>query len=356
MNMRMADLIKQFQILCPELTEAMEKNTHHFSRTNLNPYHLEGGTFTHSAMVCLMAETLKVNDLVKVACVLHDVGKPMSTKVDEESGKVKMFGHESLSAFLGMKFLNSLNLTDEQKVRVLQLVSLHTVLYKAMRNESFEQDIVERFKGNAELLMDLIDMSACDALGRFMDGNENREFWENAHNHLGHLVYKCDIPKVERATKGEALILVGPPMSGKSTWMKNNAKGYKVISRDEVLLKMAKTDNYTDAWAKVDQDKVNAEYERYKKEVVKTEKEIVFDLTHMTAKGRNRSVQGLPREMKRTCVVFLTSLETLAERNLKRTKEENKHIPDYVLKNMMTSFEFPLISEGFDEVRYVLTK
>jgi predicted kinase len=145
-------------------------------------------------------------------------------------------------------------------------------------------------------------------------------------------------------------------MSGKSTWMKKNAVGYTVISRDEILLKVAKTDNYADAWAKVDQDKVNAAYELHKKAVVKSDEKIIFDLTHMTAKGRNRSLQGLPRDMKRVCVVFLTSIETLNSRNIKRTKEENKHIPEYVLKNMMGSFEFPLVSEGFDEIRYVLTE
>lgn len=354
--MRMSDLVNQFQLVCPELTEAMEKNTHHFSRTNLNPHHREGLTWAHVIQVCLMAEVLKVNDLVKIACILHDVGKPMSTKIDVEQGKVKMFNHESLSVFLGMKFLNSLELTEDQKIRVLQLVSLHTVLYKAMRNESFEKDIVEKFKGNAKLLMDLIDMSAADALGRFQEADEKRDFWEKAQDNLGHLVYKCDAPKIIRATKGEAIILVGPPMSGKSTWMKKNSVGYTVISRDEMLLKVAKTDDYAEAWAKVDQDKVNAAYELHKKAVVKSDEKIIFDLTHMTAKGRNRSLQGLPRDMKRVCVVFLTSIETLQARNIKRTKDENKHIPDYVLKNMMGSFEFPLISEGFDEIRYVLTE
>lgn len=354
--MRMSDLIAKFQLLCPELTEAMEKNSHHFSREKINPYHICGSVWTHVNMVCLMAETLKVNDLVKVACVLHDVGKPMSTKIDHETERVKMFGHEGHSVYLGMKFLNSLDLTTDQKIRVLQLVALHTVLYKAMRSENFEAEIVAKFKGNAELLMDLIDMSACDALGRFMQGDEKREFWEKAQDNLGHLVFKCDIPQITRSTQGEAIVLVGPPMSGKSTWIKQNGGGYTVLSRDEVILKMAKTNNYSEAWAKVDQDKVTAEYERTKKDVIKNQKHIIFDLTHMTAKARNRSLQGLPKDMKRTCVVFLTSIETLNLRNLKRSKEENKHIPEYVLKNMMGSFDFPLISEGFDEIRYVLTE
>lgn len=356
--MRMADLIKQFQLLCPDLTEAMEKNTHAFSREKLNPYHLESGTFTHTAMVCLMSEVLKLNDLVKIACLLHDVGKPMSTRVDQEQGKVKMFGHEGLSVFLGLRFLNSLNLTKEQKVRVLQLISYHTFIYKAMRSEdSFESSVVDNFKGNAELLMDLLDMTACDALGRFAEADEKRDFWMNIHKNLGHLIFKCDPPKLApRETKGEALILVGPPNSGKSTWARKHATDYKIVSRDAVILKQAKTENYNDAWIKVDQKDVDSAYDMERKLIIKTESKIVFDLTHMTPKSRQRSLNGLPKDMKRTCVVFLTPFETLVERNQKRTKEENKTIPAHALEQMMGSFTFPLITEGFDEIKYVFSE
>jgi hypothetical protein len=52
-------------------------------------------------------------------------------------------------------------------------------------------------------------------------------------------------------------------------------------------------------------------------------------------------------------VVFLTGYNTLLERNEKRTKEEGKHIPHYVLVNMMGKFAVPLRSEGFDEIEYV---
>lgn len=355
--MRMTYLVKQFQLICPEITEAMEKNTHHFDRQNLNPYHIEGNTWAHAQMVCLMTEVLKVNDLVKIACLLHDVGKPMSTKVDAETKKVKMYGHEGLSVFLGLKFLNELNLKDEEKTRVLQLVCLHTFLYKAMRAENtFERDVIEKFKGEPELLMDLIDMTACDALGRFAEREENRDFWMNAQNNLGHLVYKVDAPKITRQTKGEAIVLVGPPCSGKSTWIKQNAKDYKLVCRDNVIMEMGKGKHYNDAFRSVDQDKVNQEYDRMRKQVIKTEQNIVFDLTHMTGKSRRKSLAGLPKDMKRTAVVFLTSFETLNDRNQKRNKDENKFIPAHAMENMMGSFDFPLEAEGFDEIKVVYTK
>lgn len=356
--MRMADLFKQFQLLCPDLTEAMENNTHHFSREKLNPYHIEGTTFTHTGMVCLMAEVLKTNDLVKIACLLHDVGKPISTRIDTEQEKVKMFGHEGLSVFLGLRFLNSLGLTDEQKVRVLQLISFHTFIYKAMRDEkTFESSVVDTFKGNAELLMDLLDMTACDALGRFTDGDEKRDFWMDIHKNLGHLIFKCDPPKLDpRKTQGEAIILVGPPNSGKSTWVKQNASDYRVLSRDAVILRKAKTENYNEAWKSVDANDVDSAYDAERKQVIKSESKIVFDLTHMTPKSRVRSLNGLPKDMKRTCVVFLTPFETLVLRDKKRTKEENKTIPAYALEKMMGSFTFPLITEGFDEIVYVFSE
>ena len=354
----MSDLFAKFQITCPDLVEAMEKNTHAYSREKLNPYHIESNTLVHVGMTCLMTEVLKVNKLVKIAILLHDVGKPMSTRVDHESQKVKMYGHEGLSAFLGLKFLNTLDLTEQEKVRVLQLVSFHTTLYKAMRNEeTFESEIVDAFKGNAELLMDLIDMTACDALGRFAEKEENRDFWMSAQNNLGHLVFKCDTPQLPpRKTDGEAIILVGPPNSGKSTWVKQNAKDYKVMSRDNTILRLAKTDNYNEAWRKVDQKDVDSAYDMERKVVAKTEKHIVFDLTHMTAKARTRSINGLPKDMKRTCVVFFTPYEELVARDKKRTKEENKSIPAHALQNMMGSFAFPVLSEGFDEIKYVFSK
>lgn len=353
--MRMSDLIAKFQLLCPDLTEAMEKNTHHYSREKLNPFHIEGNTYCHVAMTCLVAEMLKMNDIVKIAILLHDVGKPMSTKIDHESQKVKMYSHESLSLFLGLRFLNTLPLSLEEKTRVLQLISFHTALYKAMRDEGFEDKIVEKFKGHPELLMDLIDLSSCDGLGRFTEADEKRDFWMKAQDHLGHLVFRCDIPKIERKTIGEAIVLVGPPCSGKSTWIKNNGVGFKVMSRDEVIMDMGKGKSYNDAFRSVDQDKVNAEYDRRRREVIKTEKQIIFDLTHMTEKSRRKSLAGLPKDMKRTAVVFLTPFEVLQERNQKRNKEEGKFIPAHAMENMMGSFAFPLLTEGFDEIKVIIT-
>lgn len=352
--MKMAELVKQFQLKFPELTKAMRENNHHWDSQNLNPYHLESDTFNHTMCVCIVAEQRNVSDLVKIACLLHDVGKPMSTTRVEDTKKVRMFGHEGMGVFIGLDFLNTLDLSKEDKAEVCKLISLHTYIYQQMRNsEGWEREVAKTFAGEVEFLKNLIQMNACDALGRFSE-KENRELWNDAENYFSPLVHMVNPVIYPRQTKGTATILVGPPMSGKSTWIKKNAKDAVVLCRDEVIMELGKGKAYNEAFRSVDQDEVNRIYDLRKKESLKLGKDLVFDLTHMSEKSRRKSLAGIPKDMKRVAVVFLTSYNTLKERNDKRTKEENKTIPQRVLEMMMGQFSVPLRSEGFDEIVYVV--
>ena len=216
----------------------------------------------------------------------------------------------------------------------------------------FAKTIAETFSGQVSLLEDLIELSACDILGRFMD-EEDRDLWNNSRETLSYLLYKTNPNRYPRHSKGEAVILVGPPMAGKSSWVKNNAKDHLVLCRDQFILKLGKTQNYDDAFLTVDQDKVNQAYDAFKREALKSGKDLVFDLTHMTEKSRRRSLAGLPKDMKRKAVVFLVGYKTLLARNKDRSTKENKNINAHTLKNMMGNFAVPLYSEGFDEIEFI---
>lgn len=350
--MKTWELVKDFQLKFPNLVKDLVNNTHAWDEKNLNPYHLESNTFAHIQMCLIVSEMYKCDFVTTLATLLHDLGKPASTTRSEEKKKVRMFGHEGFSVFLGLDYLKTLNISNEDKVRVCQLISFHTYLYKEMKNEGYEIKVAKFFVGEQDLFNNLISLTRNDALGRWGE-NEDREPWLNAHETFAPILHKINPIIYPRKMEGEAIILIGPPMSGKSSWVKKNKGNHLVLCRDQVIMNLAKGKNYNEAYSSVDQDKVNKEYDLLKKEALKSGKNLIFDLTHLTEKSRRKSLDGIPKNMKRKAIVFLTGYETLNSRNEIRSKEENKRIPDYVLKTMIGQFSMPMRSEGFDEIEYV---
>ena len=48
------------------------------------------------------------------------------------------------------------------------------------------------------------------------------------------------------------IVLIGPPMSGKTTWIKQNFPTTNVISRDDIVMEVYGSKNYTEAFKNVD--------------------------------------------------------------------------------------------------------
>jgi len=356
--MKTWELVKDFQLKFPNLVKDLISNSHHWDDQNLNIFHLEApSTWAHTMMVCLIAEHYRENLVVRISALCHDLAKPMKTTKNKDKKRVAMSGHASSGVFLTLDYLDTLDfLSNEEKVRISQLVCFHSYLFKGIRKEGYEEEAAKFFLGEKDLFVDLVSLSRADALGRFSE-NESREIWENAHETFAPVLHKINPLIYPRSNmKGEAIILVGPPMSGKSTWIKNNATdNHLVVCRDKVIMDMVKGKDYNEAYRSVDQDKVNQQYDLLRKDALKSGKDLIFDLTHMTKKSRRKSLSGLPKNMKRRAVVFLTGYETLKERNEIRDKEENKRISDDVLQNMIGQFVMPMHSEGFDEIEYIFS-
>ena len=47
------------------------------------------------------------------------------------------------------------------------------------------------------------------------------------------------------------IILIGPPLSGKTTWIRQNFPTTEVISRDETVMEVYGSRNYTEAFNKL---------------------------------------------------------------------------------------------------------
>lgn len=149
------------------------------------------------------------------------------------------------------------------------------------------------------------------------------------------------------------MILIGPPMSGKDTWIKSNPEleGAVMISRDQILLDVWGSDNYDEAFSNADQKLVDRKLNQLLVETGKSEKNAIVNMTHMGRKRRKNNLSFFPNHNKIAVIFPILSDEEYERRNKKRQKEENKYIPPKVLKSMISSYQtVDKKEEGFNKV------
>ncbi len=165
--MKMYELVEWFQINFPQHHQALLGCNHNFDKKDLNPYHLESDCWSHTMMVCKLAELYKYDAVVLVAALLHDIGKPTARKVNPKNNHIQFFGHEELSAEMAVEILNKMikeeMITEEEKNIILELILHHGFLYKYSEAE----EILAYFNRDKIFCRHLISLIKCDSLGRF---------------------------------------------------------------------------------------------------------------------------------------------------------------------------------------------
>jgi putative nucleotidyltransferase with HDIG domain len=161
----MTKLLIWFQTNYPELKQALHQCNHNFDESETNPYHIEGDCWSHTMMVCKIAELKGYDRVVKIAALLHDIGKPNSRKINPKNNHVQFFGHEKLSAEMAKPLVDDLikreMLTTHEAHEVLMLISLHGDVYK------HRDEVEKKLSQKPEVLQHLLELSTCDNLGRF---------------------------------------------------------------------------------------------------------------------------------------------------------------------------------------------
>ena len=116
--------------------------------------------FTHSLRACDAAPRSSVE--VRLAALLHDVGKPRALRVDE-SGRPAFHGHEKLSRDLAAAALQRLRLPIAVIRRVVHLVEHHMFNYQ----EEWSDAAVRRFVARVgeDAIDDLFALRRADQIG-----------------------------------------------------------------------------------------------------------------------------------------------------------------------------------------------
>lgn len=364
--MQYHELLQWFQTKYPNIVESMNNCSHHYSTENLNPYHIEGSVWTHTVMVYLNAVRDSDNIVLWLSALLHDIGKPLAATRNDENKRVKFTGHCSLSFYLAIDILNALRedgvINTTERNTVLNIIALHDELYNGpiLVNKKFnEQKIKERFIGNSVLLDLLKKQTEYDSFGRFFIPAVDDK-----------VTMKC-FPKIDieenmvtlEKNFNTLVVLIGPPCSGKSTYIKNlnieSNPDIVVVSRDNVMLEYANNNHipgtYSEVWKylvdnDLQQDIDQITYQQFDK-ALKDRKTIIIDMTNMSKKSRKKWLNGLPTSYKTGAVVLLTEYNEIMKRNKIRAQKNGKSIPTDVIHNMMKTFYLPLYNE-FDFIIY----
>ena len=147
------------------------------------------------------------------------------------------------------------------------------------------------------------------------------------------------------------IILIGPPLSGKSTWIRENFPTTEVISRDEIVMEVYGSKNYTDAFNNVDQKEVDRVLTQKFLDANEAKKNVIVDMTHMASKRRKQNLNYFSDDYYKLGVIFpILSDEEYERRNKKRIEEENKDLPMRIVKSMISSYQPITPDEGFNKV------
>lgn len=357
---RSTQLIEWFQFSFPELWKQMSECSHHYSNTRLNPYHLEGSVAQHTLLTCMQAHNyFPTNNIVRFTTLLHDIGKIYTRESIDTTEKVRFINHGGMSAFMCIDILNKTDLSIDDKIMIHKVIALHDSLFDCLPlTDKNISKLITIFKGERELFQHLIYQVISDHLGRFhknIDENiddKSVAIFESIASHIE------DHNEVSRPfDQPQLIILVGPPCSGKSTFIET-ASNFTIISRDNLIeeLGLTKGLNYTETYQFLEENK------DAKKEIAlklnnnvmvakKNNKNVIIDMASMAKKIRRKWINEFSKYHKK-CILFLTGIEELKKRNENRKNETGKFIPKSVLYSMCKQYTLPLYNEGFDSIEY----
>ena len=100
------------------------------------------------------------------------------------------------------------------------------------------------------------------------------------------------------------IILIGPPLSGKTTWIRENFPTTEVISRDEIVMEVYGSRNYTEAFKSVDQKEVDKVLTQKFIDANKEKKNVIVDMTHMASKRRKQNLNYFTDDYYKLAVIF----------------------------------------------------
>lgn len=339
------DQVPEFKLLetCPQ-----DKN-----------WHREGNVLVHTNMALAKARELALTyipnlehqQILYLATLLHDVGKPQTTFTSTKSGRLVAYNHEGVGVSIAKDFLWKYfsHIHRTQREEILKLVEFHGHPKRMVKGESSDKRFFQlSCEVNTELVyyLEVADFNgregvssreSLEYLEKFKKKCQQLDIWGKSYCSTSSLAQWRDlfggIKKNIQAGNHELVFTIGAPASGKTTYLKKYYPQYEFISMDEERLRVCGTM----ADMSRNEEVYNTCFQELSKKL-RGDKSCVWDATSLTRKWRRRMIQ-LARNTgaKITIIYFDLPLKILYERN----KSRKRQVPENVIEGFYRKVQLP---------------
>jgi putative nucleotidyltransferase with HDIG domain len=326
-------------------------------------HHAEGNVWIHTRMVL---ETLAAmpayralgpedRTAVYVACLLHDVAKPMTTKI-EEGGRVTAKGHSRAGEMYARRLLWELGAPFSLREMVCGLIRYHQIPFYLIERDDAQKVAAEvSLACRADLLSLVAEADIrgriCQDLQKILDNIELfRAFCAEEGCYSGARSFASDHTRVVYFrsegrhpdvtafddTRGEMIMMCGLPGAGKDTFVRDHLGHLPVVSLDDLRAEMEidPTDNQGAV--------LQAGKERLREHFRKGES-FVYNATNIN-RQRRTPILGLAADYNaRVRIVYC---EAPMEKLLAQNRARAGRVPEAVIRKMSERWEVPSLTEA----------
>ena len=327
-------------------------------------HHGEGDVWVHTRMVVdslIADEQWRAMDdgarrIVFWAAVLHDIGKPATTRAEE--GRITSRGHSRRGEHMARGLLWRLGADVREREHICALVGHHLVPFFLLeRDDSLKLAARISLRTRCDWLALL---ARADATGRISPDRQRildavaifGEFARDAgcldapyafasdHSRFQYFLKDGRDPAYEAYddTRLTAVLMSGLPAAGKDTWIAEHLPGWPVVSLDQIRTELGI------AHGKPQGQVVQTARERAR-EHLRQGRDFVWNATNLTCQTRGSLIQLFADYNARVRIVHL---EAPADRLFNRNSTRDDAVPQAAVERMLDRWEPPDLTECHD--------